>query len=154
MRIKDSELEAHLKKALQKKPELPAVLESALFAKAQGLLTERRERIVARDAKIQKASRATRQRIGALRRAGAWVFEIFSLHPDMPATAATAAALFLALLAFHSSPRHAPSLSQSDLPDFPRFNNAPARYDAQRLAEQQAYEREVEDAHQKTSGGI
>jgi hypothetical protein len=156
MRMSDDDFKARTRAALGEKPGLSAEAEHGLFARAEELLAVRRERLHSSEVvAIRKAQSQTR-RFAALRRIFSSIPEVLAIHPDAPATVVTFAALMLAFLTFQngrSGPQSQP-LSYADLPSLPKNNDVPARYDAQRFAEQQAYEREVEDAHQKTSGGI
>ena len=136
-----------------KKPEPSREFETALFARAEQLLTARREHLAAREKKIQRAVRSRKRWFTKFRELPSRLLEFFAIHPDAPAAAATFATLVLAFLALHRPHESPANFSYSDLPELPKFNDAPAHYDAQTLAERQAYEREVEDAHHKTSGG-
>jgi len=148
MRVSDHEFEAQIKQVLGEKSQIPDALEAALFAQAEDLLAKRRGRIASREAEVK------RRRI-AIRQLSSRVVELLAIRPEAPATAAILAALVVAFLTLHGGGREAGMpLSYQDLPALPKNNDVPARYDAQILAERQAYEREVEDAHNRTSGGI
>ncbi len=155
MPMKKAEFETQIKQALSEKPELPDELEAVLFSRAEDLLSKRREQIAARDAEAHK-SRLTRKRwIEDIQRLFSRASEVLALYPDRPATAAVLALLIAAFLALHGGRRDmSEPLSYADLPPLPKNNDFPARYDAQIHAERQAYEREVQDAHKSTSGGI
>jgi len=135
------DFETKVTQALSIKAKLSTESELLLFAQAENLLSARRERISSRETVARLANRAKRQRL-------------LAIHPDMPAAATTFIVLILAFIVLHSRPEITFRVSYSDLPDLPKTNDFPARYDAQLFAERQAYEREVEDAHKRTSGGI
>jgi hypothetical protein len=149
--MNEKEFQEKISQALQEKRGLPAALENALFLQAGELLATRRERLSAREVDLKRTAQTRARRL-------THVVEFFAIRPYWPATAATCAALIFAVLTLLSAHRPSPSPSRqitfADLPEFPRNNDASKRYDEQRLAETQAYEREVEDAHQRTSGGI
>ena len=150
----DREFESLVKRELGQKSRLPQAAEAALFERAEAMLVARRERRVLREAAVRHSTRTRARRLHGVRQGFAQVLDFFALHPDMPATAATFATLALAFLFLHGGQGIDSRRADPDLSEFAKTNDAPARYDAQRLAERQAYEREVEDAHQKTSGGI
>ena len=147
MRVKGTEFDAHLKKCLGKKSQLSSSIEAALFSQAEYLLAGRRSRLAAPKAPPKSE---------ALRLLASRILDSVAFHPDYPATAAAFAALFVAYLVLPHGQGRSNQVSRSEvstLPEFPKFNDFPAKYDAQRLAEERAYEREVNDAHEKTSGG-
>ncbi|MGK5085594.1 hypothetical protein WDW37_20080 [Bdellovibrionota bacterium FG-1] len=147
-----------IKQELSVKPQLSAELEAALFARAEDLLAVRRGRLCSRQEDVKRLAQVRVDRLTMLSQIASRALDFFAIHPDTPAVAATFAALVLAFLTLHhGTPRgleRGMPLTDSDLPEISKTNDASARYDAQRLAEQNAYEREVEDAHQRTSGGI
>ena len=147
----DKELQQKVSEALSAKSSPSAQFESRLFANAQELLAERREYLEERRAFSKKVSRWIYRIRSSPWEFLAWATQLLVINPGVQA----AALLLLASAAIliHSGPRGR-STEFSDLPDFPKFNDAPARYDAERQVERQAYEREVEDAHIKTSGGL
>lgn len=157
MRMKEANFETALRRALEQKPGLSQASEAALFARAEELLSSRRELISARNADARRMSQARASALLASRQLISRMIELLAIHPNGPAAAATLVACVLAFVALEN-PRFGHQggtrLSYSDLPDFPRFNDVPSRYDAQRLAERQAYERERENADKETSGGI
>jgi len=152
--MKTREFEAQFKQVLNKKPKLSVESELALFAQAEDLLATRREHRASRETVAKRADQARTRRLTALRQLPSSLLEFFAIHPDTPVTATAFIALVLAFVALQSGRGPAVRVSYSDLPALPKTNNFAAYYDAQLLAERQAYEREVEDAHQKTSGGI
>ena len=156
MRMKEANFETALRRALEQKPGLSQASEAALFARAEELLSSRRELISARNADARRMSQARASALLASRQLISRMIELLAIHPNGPAAAATLVACVLAFVALESPlwPSGWTRLSYSDLPDFPRFNDVPSRYDAQRLAERQAYERERENADKETSGGI
>jgi flagellar biosynthesis component FlhA len=153
MRVKEQDLKNKLKQALMNKPDLSAESQAMLFSQADSLLAKRREHRRLQEADSKRMIRAGARVRLSLQKAVSRLIEILAIRPDIPAAATAFLALILAFLALHGSHTRS-SPTSSELPDFPKYNDSPARYDAQRLAEQQAYEREVEDAHQKTSGGL
>lgn len=155
MRIKKDLFEAQIKKTLSEKPKLPDEYEAVLFAKAEDLLSERRELITSRQAEARQMALARKRWLLAIRRFFSLAWETLAFNPDRPATAAIFAVLIVAFLALNGGGRDVSvRLSYADLPPLPKNNDFPAHYDAQVLAERQAYEREVQDAHKRTSGGI
>ena len=155
MRIKKDQFETQIKKALSEKPKLQGEFEGALFAKAEGLLSKRREQIASRQVEARQVALARKRWFAAIRQIFSRGLEFLAIHPDRPATAAVFAALIVAFLVLHGGGREmGVQLSYADLPPLPKNNDFPAHYDAQILAEKQAYEREVQDAHRRTSGGI
>jgi len=158
MRIKKDQYEIALKQALKPelttRPQVSSAFEASLFAKAEDLLATRRERVASRELTTQQLKQARRRGLIAFRQTSARILEFFAIHPSAPAAATTLATLILAFMSLHTSHEPTVVLSYSDLPALSKTNDAPARYDAQNLADRQAYEREIENAHQKTSGGI
>jgi hypothetical protein len=151
--MKDQDLESKIREALDQKPRLPAEAELVLFSRADDLLAKRRDQIVCRQTAVQEASRKRAQRFLSLRRACLRVWDYLSVYPESPALATALATLVLTLMVVTGRSGPSRKLSYSELPDLPKTNDFAARYEAQWFAERQAYEREVEDAHQKTSGG-
>ena len=151
--MKNLDFETQVKQTLSSKTKLSVESELSLFTQAENLLAIRRELIASREAVLKLANQTRKQRLIALRQILSQVSEFLAIHPDTPAVATTFVALVLAFTIFQSKPQSAFRISYSDLPEFPKTNDFSARYDAQLLAERQAYEREVEDAHKKTSGG-
>jgi hypothetical protein len=142
------ELEERMASAFADSPRLSPRLESELFARAEELLATRRERLADRERETERARQGRAQTAARMRELCDRLASYVALHPQRPATAAAIAALLLAFLALQ--PREAERrlrLTYADLPALPRFNDVPAKYDAQRLAERQAYEREVKNAH-------
>ena len=151
--MKESKYETSLKDALNQKPKVSAEFEVTLFAQAEVLLAARREYLALREASVQDRKQAGSHWLNSARQILSDIWELFAIHPNLPATAAMLATLVFAFVALHQGNEPAMSLSYSDLPALPKYNDAPANYDAQLLAERQAYEREIDDAHKKTSGG-
>lgn len=155
MRIKKDEFEIQTKKALSGKLKPSDAFEAVLFAKAEDLLSRRREQIAGRDAEARQTALTRKRWLAAIWRFFSRTSELLALHPDRPATAAVFAVLIVAFLALHGGGHDmSVQLSYADLPPLPKNNDFPARYDAQIHDERQAYEREVQDAHKRTSGGI
>jgi hypothetical protein len=153
MRIKEQNFQSSIKRALGNKTDLSAESKAALFAQAEILLAKRREHLSARELGARKVLQRGERLHFSLQKSFSCLIEILAIQPDVPAAGAAFLALILAFLAFHGShPRFNPAYS--DVPEFSKNNDFQARYDAERLAEQQAYEREVEDAHKNTSGGL
>ncbi|MEK6705293.1 MAG: hypothetical protein AABZ06_05850 [Bdellovibrionota bacterium] len=145
---------------MKQKQEPSAEFEARLFASANELLACRRERLAVCGAAAKKAKLARSRAFGVVQELVVHLSPIqvlirtanfFALHPA--AQAATLVVLTSIALIIHARPS-GPLITFSDLPDFPKYNDSPARYDSQWLADRQAYEREVEYAHRKTSGGI
>jgi hypothetical protein len=144
--MKTQEFDLKMKRFLHQKPAVSPQLESTLFSHAEELLAVRRERKV-----------LVRETVRRFR-------DFLLIRPDTPAAAGIFAALVLTFLALHVQRDHrlnghvgigqVGSGRTEELASFPSQNDASARYDAQVLAERIAYEKEVEDAHEKTSGGI
>lgn len=152
--MKKQDFEVPLKQLLSDKPEVPAKLEAAIFAQAEGLLAQRRELLASREADTLRSAQVRTRRFLSIRQSAARVIELFAIHPDAPATAAVFAVLLATFLVLHGPSERPSKLTYSDLPALSKTNDVPARYEAQRLAERQAYEREVENVHRETSGGI
>jgi hypothetical protein len=153
MPVKEQDFQNKMKQALMNKPDLSAESKALFFTQAEMLLAKKRERRNMQEsaARVRLSPRKTFSRyIGALIETLA---ETLAIQPDVPAAGAAFLALILAFLAFHGSHSRF-NATYSEFPDFPKNNDSQARYDAERLAEQQAYEREVEDAHKNTSGGL
>ena len=151
------DFETQLKDALKEKPGLSAEREATLFEKAEDLLGARRERVALKLKKTKDIESARRGLVLKIRTIPARMWDFLANHPDAPAAATALMALVLAFVmtfpALHSHRETYTELTYSDLPALPKTNDVPARYDAQVLAERQAYEREVENAHDQTSGG-
>ncbi len=150
MRIGDFDLQ--LKEALAKRAKPRPEAEAALFAAADRLLSARRERVAEVRGHRARLKDVRRRRVGAAR---GWFERVASLrwlalHPAAPAFALLAIAV--TGLWWQGKPRGR-ELTFADLPEFLKSNPVPAQYDAQRMAEQKFYEREVEDAHRETNGG-
>jgi hypothetical protein len=144
-----------IKKTLQEKPPVPQALQQSLFDAAELLLSARREAIHHRESLAHRRHQARVRRFDGIRAMGRRFGEVSTFQPQLPAALATAFVLALALFATQGGSRHtAIQLGYSDLPALPKSNDAPRLYDAQILADRQAYEREVENAHRETSGGI
>ncbi|OFZ18024.1 MAG: hypothetical protein A2X94_04560 [Bdellovibrionales bacterium GWB1_55_8] len=155
MRIEKDRFQARLKEALSESPGTSDEFEAVLFSRAEDLLSKRREQIASREAEARQIAQVGKRWLLAIRQAFLRTLEGVALHPDRPATAAVLAALVAAFLALHGGGREmSVQLSYADLPPLPKSNDFPARYDAQIRAERESYEREVQDAHRKTSGGI
>jgi hypothetical protein len=154
MRIKEKELQTRIKTELSEKTKLSFKAEAALFAQAEELLAARRDRIQVRQDAAVRASRSRKQAFDSIQGLIAAAFEKFVLYPSGPMAATAFAALIIAFLAYPRVQKDAVRFTYADLPEFKKFNDAPARYDAERIHEQQAYEREVENAHKSTSGGL
>lgn len=145
MRLKEAEFLNQLKAPL---PTLSSEFESALFASAEALLQQRRE------FRSHRRIRPERWRLGLefspLRPLG----QALRLLALQPSAQAAAVAVLVSIWVLFRSETDSSATGFSELPDFPRFNQAPARYDALWLAERMAYEKEIQDAHQETSRGI
>ncbi len=154
--MKKYEFESQLTQALDQYPQMSVECEVALFTRAEALLAERRGRLSARAIAERQTEQAKKRWLSECQRLAARLFEFCAVHPDGPASAAALATWVLAFLALNIGGQRdtTANLSSADFPVLPKYNDGPAQYDAQLLAERQAYEREVEDAHKKTSGGI
>ena len=148
--MKNLDIDLQIKQNLNIKVKLSPESELLLFSKAENLLATRRDRFALREAKRSKQ----RSKFTTFGETISKIAEIVATHADMPAAATMVVVLFLAFFAFPIRSRVPINVSYSDLPDLPKTNDFAARYDAQLLAERMAYEREVEDAHKRTSGGI
>ncbi|MCM2279009.1 MAG: hypothetical protein NDJ89_13115 [Oligoflexia bacterium] len=147
MRIERDSLDTEISSALKQKRNPSGDFEAALFAEAEDLLAKRREQRDSREDRARRKSLARKRWLAGI--------ELLAIRPDRPATAAVLAALLVAFLALHDGGGdRSGRLSYADLPPLPEDNDFAAQYDSQVLAERQAYEREVEDAHGKASGGI
>jgi hypothetical protein len=154
MRVRPNEFQSKIKQALSDRPGHSFAFEAKLFAQAEELLAAKRELFELHKTGAARRAQKKAQLLFSLQEIVSKLMDLIAIRPDVPAVAAAFAVLVLAFMALHGGRERGMSFTYSDLPDFPKYNDAPARYDAQRLAEQMAYEREVEDAHQKTSGGI
>jgi hypothetical protein len=154
MRVGPDEFQNKIKQALSDKPAPSVMFEARLFAQAEDLLAIRRERLELRKSDAVRLAQKRAHLLSSFQESFSRILDIVAIRPDVPAAATALAALVLVFLALHNGHGHGVSLTYADLPDFPKNNDAPARYDAQRLVEQNAYEREVEDAHRRTSGGL
>jgi hypothetical protein len=151
--MKKDEFDAKIKQDLSNKTQLSIESEYALFSQAESLLAVRREHIASRETIARRADHAKKRRLIVSRQKGLHLLELLAIHPDTPAMATTFIALVLTFWALQGRNESVLRASYSGLPELPKMNDFPARYDAQVFAERQAYEREVEDAHRKTSGG-
>jgi len=150
--MKKHDLETQIKEVLANKTKLSQESELALFSQAENSLSVRRKRIASREAAAHLANQAKERRLVGLQQFFSRIAEFLAIHPDAPAAATTFIALVLAFISLQERPGTPFKVSYANLPDLPKTNDFPARYDAQLSAERQAYEREVEDAHRKTSG--
>lgn len=154
MQVEAENYPSLLKEALSKRSQASRAVEAELFSKAEALLSKRRERLTFREQGVLRRRQAgDRVWRAVLETLGQWV-EVFAIHPNTPAAGLILAVLVMSFAAFNGTHSNGTMLRFSDLPELPKTNDAPARYDAQVLAEAQAYEREVQNAHQNTSGGI
>ncbi len=146
MRIEADSFEKKIKEALGESVPVRGDFELALFAKAEGLLSKRREQLGAQKAVAHRVVLVRKHRLEKLRRLFSRLWEGIAFYPDRPAAAAVFAIFLAALVSLHDGDipnRSFQPLSYADLPQLPKFNDFPARYDAQVLSEKQAYEREV-----------
>ena len=150
--MKNQDFDLQIKQSLSTKSGLSKEAESLLFLNAESLLSARRDRFVLKEAKAKRSRQ--KSKLAYFGEGISKIVEVLATQADMPAAATTIAILFLALFAFPGRSVVSFKVSYSDLPDLPKMNDFPTRYDAQLLAERLAYEREVEDAHKRTSGGI
>lgn len=137
-------------RALSVKPALSARAEMALFENVEQILTARR---ALREAQ-SSGSRRRRERRDAWKEAArtqvSRLLEGLALHPDRPAFAAAFAALVIAVLTFGDwTPTQAFKQRSEDDSAF-----SDSQYEAQWLADRQALERAIVDAHLHTSGGL
>ena len=139
--MKNFDFDSEMKKALTSKAKLSKDSELSLFTQAENLLSVRRDRATSRETLARKTNLAKKR----------W---IFAIPPNAPAAATTFIVLVLALITYSSRWERHFKENYADLPEFPKTNDFPESYDAQILADRQTYEREVEDAHRRTSGGI
>lgn len=146
--------QARIKEVLEERFEVSKSLETELISKAEALLAQRRQRAIGRERSALQTRHVSRKFWSTLHQGLNHGIEFFTIHPNTPAAAAVLAVLVVSLAVLNDTRAPSVSLRYSDLPEVPKLNDASARYDAQNLAEAQAYEREVEDAHQKASGGI
>lgn len=136
MRVAERDFQNRVTEALRETVRPSSDFEARLFSSAEDLLSKRR---------AQRALRSRRriqwERVFPFLNL-AEIMKTLAPHPMVQAT------IFLVLISsiFWFRPR-SEKLRFSDLPDFPKFNNASARYDAMWLAERQADEKEMEDAH-------
>ena len=130
MRISENDFDEQIKTALAARMEPSPDFEARLFSSANALLEKRRE-------------------LAAHRRS----LSLFEFSFDFPAFfapnplarfAVVLAALVLVVVTRAQSRKSA--LILADLPEFPKTNNATASYDAQWLAERNAYDKEIENA--------
>lgn len=145
--MKELNIDTKIREALNTQAKLSIESEFSLFAQAEELLTVRRDHASAK-------RQAKKRRVFVLQRVLSRITESLAIHSDTPATATVFLALVLALISVQKRPQSNFRMSYADLPALPKNNDFPARYDAEVLAERQEYEREVEYAHQRTSGGI
>ena len=153
MRI-DKEIDQEIKKILSEKPFVSKQLEAALFEKADVLLMKRRELHTARQSVRCGILNVLNQVRNDVKIRFLLLLESVTVFPDLPATAVIFTALLLALLSFQESGKNEKRIQFSDLPAFRKSNDFPDRYDSKILTEKNAYEREVKDAHERTSGGL
>ena len=156
MRIKEKDFDSSIREYLQKKESLSAAGKQALFSKADALLARRRKLLIERDvARLQwrfpNGIRGLLALLSDLARAPALVFRGLALHPAAQVALLLILTSLVFLLRSHSTGE---GLRFADLPEIPKFNDGPARYDAMWRSEREAYEKEVEDAHRNTKGGI
>ena len=146
-------IDEKLRAALKNGIEPSEAFEATLFARAEVLLATRRKKEAA---PIQVRARAKANSFLN------FLVEHLLFQPQFPATLATLTALLIAVVTLlpHSAKVHYSEVwsSQTEVHELvsplPKNNAFPAQYDSQRLADERAYEREVEDAHKRTSGGI
>lgn len=130
-----------------------AEFEARLFEAADELLRVRRDRVSMQEARSRKISDVRSRTLSAIspiqvfaRATRLWVLN--------PAVQVAAIAIITSVVILLRSQPTGIAGGFTDLPEFSKVNDSSARYESQVLLERQAYEREVEDAHARTSGGI
>jgi hypothetical protein len=151
----EDRIEDQIREAFSQRPTPSVDFEAALFAQAEDLLSRRREQLSARELKSRHSAMARQRVFTPLRQSYSRFLDVIAMYPDRPALAAVVAVILVAFLALQGG---GSSISvrrgYARLPALTQNNDFSARYEEQVRAEKQAYEREVEDAHRETSGGI
>ena len=154
----EEETEIKIRDALRIGNSPSAAFEAALFSKANDLLTQKRSQIL--DRALAKSRVEVRRRELVALPVRVLLEQQRYLAISAPIQAAALLVLTSSVYFIHSRATDISSGNSGvtntalELPDFPKTNDASARYEAQRQLEEQNYENEVEDAHQKTNGGV